>query len=317
MKTFDSKNKTDSFWIVPETKIGPISIPRLYLGDHGFLQQYGSQLSIDEISQRMQYALKSGSLGLAAGDERCLRAARLSLKSNESNNALLYHTDLRLISENRAVEFPRAMRHLFDHVSEASPEKATSDPVVGKFLSQYAQCQKYDANLLCQLDLDRKALIHDAGLIAKYQPSIVTVGGDYLDFAIAVGRPDLIQHGVEYYRKVCAPKGILLFVTLYLAVNMIRESMLSPDLYDGLMTPINPMGYGMLPSKEELLSHIKELNKPILAMHILASGNISPEQGLAYVFNECDVALAITGASQYKHITKLLKVGREILGDGE
>lgn len=312
----NNKNIRNSYWRIPEVEIGSFSFPRLYLGDHGFLQMYGSQFTIEEISKRMQFALGISSIGLAAGDERCLKTAYKCLQIAKRENSLLYHTDLHLTSGGQPVEFPRAMKHLFLRLTNTTPEKLKHDPVVGHFLSQYAKYTGYDENFIGKLDLDLEVSRYDENLIHQYRPRIVTVGGDYLDFAIAVGRIDLVNSGIEYYRNLCAKKGLLLFITLYLATDMIRDALISPDLFNGVMVPINLLGYGMLPSSDELLFQLRQLSKPILAMHVLASGKISPQGGLDYVFNDCGSTLAVVGASQYRHIEQLIRAGHETLGAG-
>jgi hypothetical protein len=307
----------NGYWRVPEMKIASVSVPRLFLGDHGFLQMYGSTLTTKEIVGRMQYAVRKSSIGLAAGDERCLHAARQSLQLTGRSNALLYHTDLRLKNGSQVVEFARAMKHLHGWLQERAPLKLQADPIVGRFLRQYAEYDGYDSRYLEKMDIDLSAWSNDTKLISQFRPRLVTFGGDILDFAIVTGRSDIVLQGVEMMRAACDQLGALLFVTLYVASEAIRGSFIPPHLYDGMMVPINSKGHGMLPSQEQLLIRLKQLSKPVLAMHVLASGALSPLEGLNYAYREGGATLTVVGASQHSHIESLISAGQQVLGNAE
>jgi hypothetical protein len=66
-----------------------------------------------------------------------------------------------------------------------------------------------------------------------------------------------------------------------------------------LMTPFNPLGYQMVPSKEATERSVRELCKKIkiVAINVLASGAVTLEQAIAYLTEHKENRYAVTSAS--------------------
>lgn len=75
---------------VPQISNCSISIPRVFIGDRGFLKRYGSQLSRDEKLGMYEYALSRGNFGACSGDEST--ASILSELKNTYDISTIYHT---------------------------------------------------------------------------------------------------------------------------------------------------------------------------------------------------------------------------------
>lgn len=298
-------------WQIPKAQIKNINVPRLFLGDHGFLRVYGSRLTDTEIIERMQYALSKGTLGLAAGDERCLRSAREAFLSLGRSPTILYHSDLRLRIGTNQIDLDRAMAGLYQWLLEKDSQKIQTDPIVGAFLVGYKDSKVYQSNELSDLQIDSNAWRQELKLIDEMDPTIITIGGDLLDFAVIAGRPDIVIDYLSPLREISISKKIPLFLTLYIGSYGLKPPVIPPDLYDGLMVPINAQGYGMFPSGPDLLSVLKCLNKPIIAMHVLGSGRIDPKAGLNYVYSKVNANIAVVGASKHRHIDYLIEAGQD------
>ena len=86
---------------------------------------------------------------------------------------------------------------------------------------------------------------------------------------------------------------------------------------DYIMTPMNPIGYQMAPSKRQAEKSILELsrNTKIIAINILASGAVTLEEAIAYLKDFRDSLYAVTSASTkpYRIKSNFLKL-KQILG---
>jgi hypothetical protein len=76
-------------------------------------------------------------------------------------------------------------------------------------------------------------------------------------------------------------------------------------LIDYLMTPLNPLGYQMTPSKEEAERSIYQLSGlgiKIIAINVLASGAIMPKQAITYLsrFNKSLFAIAVGTSKSWR-----------------
>ena len=310
-----SRLQAPDFWSVPVWNLGGHDLPRLFLGDHGFLSKYGSRMRISEIAERMHYALSLASLGLAAGDERCLKATRHATRISDQRPCVLYHTDLALRSGAKRIHFGRCMASLLQMVRDWAPKFTECDPIVGSFLRYFAAYQPYGRDEIGKLEMAESAWEKEMERIRCFHPAVVTVGGDYLDFVLAVERFDIAQSALMLYHQLGQQLSIPLVMTSYtgyFTMDRKQKNFLS-DLFDAIMVPINPMGFGMLPDSTNLLSWAHQFRKPIIAMHPIGSGQVNVGQGLAYSLEVAGAAAAIVGASTHEHIGEFVRAGRATL----
>jgi hypothetical protein len=271
--------------------------PRLVLGDHGFLQKYGSRLSTKEIQSRMRLGIDRG-VGLAAGDRRCLT---LATRVARPNGFVLYHTDGRFLASYRRCHFGRTMATLGNTMKLTHPQFLESDPIMGAFLTRYGDFRPY--TLAEPLQLDEDAFARDVDVVKRHTPRAVSVGGDYLDALLSLGRIDLVVDCFRQWSSVCEPMGASLIFTTYLAGVCDLESLRSvAEFVSGLMVPLNVAGLGMLPDRETVTDRLTQVGRPVIAMHALGSGALHPEKALPPLFEMPFVRGAVVGASSPEHI---------------
>jgi hypothetical protein len=210
------------------------------------------------------------------------------------------------------------MSSLLQAVRAWAPKVIDHDPIVGGFLRHFTAYQPYSRREVSELVMGERGWEKEADRIGRFCPAMVTVGGDYLDFVLAVGRVDLARSALGRYRQLSQELHIPLVMTSYTGCCTIGDELVTllAELYDAILVPINPQGLGMLPDPTALLSWAHRLGKPIMAMHALGSGRISVRDGLAYAFTEAGAAAAIVGASTHEHIDALVRSGQAILGGG-
>jgi hypothetical protein len=302
-------------WSVPTQPLGDSLIPRLCLGDHGFLKRYGSHLSLEEIRQRMSYASSLASLGLAAGDQRCLSAARSVLRA-EASQPLLYHTDLPISLPSARIDFARCKATLYGALSKKTNSFIRDGDPLARYLTKFAAFSPYATGDVERLTITERAITREITKLRRFRPGVVTIGGDWLDFAFSVGRADLAVGLFSRLRQECVSLRVpVVLVTYTGALTMAKDSVvLSPHLYDALMLAVNAKGFGMFPNPITLSRWARDIGKPVIAMHALGVGRIPPLSSLRYVFEEARVLAAVVGASTYGHIDELISAGRLVLG---
>lgn len=73
-----------------------------------------------------------------------------------------------------------------------------------------------------------------------------------------------------------------------------------------IMTPVNPQGYDMNPSREKVEKELKEYNGKIIAMNILGGGAFSVLDSSSYLKNFRNIDHCVIGASSKSHLKELI-----------
>lgn len=74
------------------------------------------------------------------------------------------------------------------------------------------------------------------------------------------------------------------------------------------MTPINPKGFDMNPSKEAVESVIRAYDGEIIAMNVLGGGAFSVQEACNYLKTFTNVKLCVVGASSREHLQDLVEI---------
>ena len=256
----------------------------------------------------MRYGLSRADIGISAGDEQVLRAA-----ARARAPWVLHHTDVAFTCDGHAAHFGRCMATVHHRLRAEHAGFLAEDPLMGAFLSGFASHRPYAANAALACDTARTAQI--AGLIRRYRPAITSIGGDYLDALLALGRPEAARAALAPVLEVCAWAESVPVLTTYLA-GIVSLDEVGSDL-PGLMVPLNAPGVAMPPSRAVVLNSLARLGKPILAMHTLAAGRSSPVAALEDAFSQDNVVAAVVGATSPDHIDALLDAAERVFGTNQ
>lgn len=282
------------------------AIPRLILGDNGFLRRYGSALSIDEIADRMRYAIDRAAMGVGAGDRRVLSAAR-----RLPAPWVMHHTDIAFLADGRRAHFGRCMATLHRRLLTECPDFLNSDPLMGAFVCDFASHRPYEASSVFGTNQAQMSRI--AEVVSEHRPAMTSIGGDFLDALLALGALDAARDALETLLRACYDVGSTPVLTTYLA-GIVEPDVLRALALDipALMVPFNSRGIGMAPDRLTVLHRLETLSKPVIAMHVLGAGRMSPHEALAGVLaNDC-IAAAVVGASSRAHIDILADAAAHI-----
>ncbi|MHA1721460.1 MAG: hypothetical protein ACTSXW_00095 [Candidatus Baldrarchaeia archaeon] len=83
--------------------------------------------------------------------------------------------------------------------------------------------------------------------------------------------------------------------------------------FDGFMTPINMLGIMMFPSRELSLRAIKNTNKPIIAIKVLAGGRLNPSEAIRFALSY--VKFLMVGVASIKELNALVRALFDALSD--
>lgn len=288
------------------------TFPKIILGDHGFLPQYGSRLSPSEILDRMKYALTSGIRALSAGERFVGDAAVKAFLQTGLTPLWVRHVDLCLTLDGNRLDLPRAFSSLRKVSLSELGEYLCDDAVMGPFFEAHRLAEPLGAEECRRIALDPVALEEIVRELIELSPTFVTIGGDILDFAMAVGRQDLAADFIDAIAAAVERRNCPIYLCTYLGfANPERFTFLfTHRAIDGFMLTVNSAGAGMIPEREEVLSHVRGLGKPVLGMHVLLFGSLSPEKAITDTLDMPEVERVVVGASQRTHITALAEIAR-------
>ena len=125
------------------------------------------------------------------------------------------------------------------------------------------------------------------------------------DLALALQMPDVFTEYIRYAKDKLKLKPGYVTLNFQLFKNSFEKwNMKSPII----MTPINPKGYDMNPSKEIVEIGIKKYNGEIIAMNIIGGGAFSVSEAHCYLKSFCNIKFCAVGASSEKHLRELKEV---------
>lgn len=75
-----------------------------------------------------------------------------------------------------------------------------------------------------------------------------------------------------------------------------------------VMTPVNPRGFDMNPSKESVESALKMYTNSIIAMNILGGGAFSIDASYKYLMSIDTIKSCVIGASSKEHLSELISI---------
>lgn len=239
----------------------------IYIGDRAFLHRYGSALKLHQIKGLYKFSLNNG-LGICCGD---LRTATLA--SSIKNSEFIYHSRFLLRSFHASNNYEISESYLQSKIN---------------FLY---------GNEDYIYSINHEQIYNDIHILENYTPSIVTIGGDWLDILISIKKWDLISSILSLFKSdICKVKLILTFKPTTELKEHIED-------FDGIILPLNILN--MDDSYTKTIRDLKE-NKLLFALHVLAGGILPLNESLDYLFNHVEVDGAIIGTGKKQHIEEIL-----------
>lgn len=300
---------------VVRTQIGESSLPRVILGDHGFLAKFGSTMTDAEVETRMVEALSFAALGIAAGEARCGYAAARACRTagRDTRSTVVHHDDVPLLLGGEPIRYRKCASTLLALLSSHGCD-ISQDLVLG-FLTQWATSEALTGADLCSLQTAPELPANSpAATVAAGAPAVVTIGGDWLDLLMLAELYDLAAQAFSLVAARARRAGAAVALTSYVG-GLCPPAATAPllTLSDAILIPFNRAGHGMVPDPNASLGWATSHGLPVLGMHLMAG-----ETDISHALSACaaaDIKVAIVGASQKRHIRLLADAAAELPGN--
>jgi len=288
------------------------NIPRVFIGDRGFLKRYGSQFTEAEISSIYEYAISRSNFGACAGDETTAEVLSQLKKSYEFYT--MYHTRFLLslgkLRKITPLKLAATLRYYYGEVLNSVFEK--NDSIISAFLNQGAKESPLSRRDICQITEDCQMMERDLQCIYKLRPTLITIGGDWFDLAIACGLDDLVHRIIKIIHQATLKNNTIILLFSYMYPLMDRyQSFIDLEYVHGLFCPMNISGNGMPPDKETALQVISKIDKLKVGMHLLGGGTIPVLPALDFAINHQRLDSVVVGVSSQINIDSLVAASKQ------
>ncbi len=135
--------------------------------------------------------------------------------------------------------------------------------------------------------------------------------GSETDFLTMTHRFDLIGELLDRAKEHGFQKVLLGIHHAGVTIPLLSDNL---DRFDGYVTPLNPLGVMMFPTKLLAERAVRNNEKKVFAIKPLAGGRVSPKDAFPYVFS-FDVEGCMVGVASVKELKKDIKVAIEALGE--
>lgn len=124
--------------------------------------------------------------------------------------------------------------------------------------------------------------------------------GSEADFLVLTRRLDLLGECIDTLRE----SGLEVFIGSHHAGSVIPVLEESGLDFKGYITPLNPIGVLMLPSKESVENAIARTRRPIIAIKPLAGGRVRPIDAFHYVFRVVKARSVMVGVASLEELAE-------------
>ena len=125
------------------------------------------------------------------------------------------------------------------------------------------------------------------------------------DLSLSLQTADVFTKYISYIENELKLKPGFITLNFQLFKNSFEKWGIKPPL---VMTPINPVGYDMNPSKQVVEAAVKKYKGEVIAMNILGGGAFSVNEAYSYLKSFGNIKSCVVGTSSEKHLRELREV---------
>lgn len=127
----------------------------------------------------------------------------------------------------------------------------------------------------------------------------------FTDLLLALGMTDAFTEFERYVKDDLDLDPGFITLNFPLLKNNFEKWNINPSF---VMTPVNPHGYDMNPSREVVEKNISDYNGKIIAMNLLGGGAFSVEESNSYIQKFDNINHCVIGASSKEHLSELSEI---------
>lgn len=124
------------------------------------------------------------------------------------------------------------------------------------------------------------------------------------DLLLSLGVSSAFSEYVDYVKNDLGVQPGFTTLNFPLLQNSFKDWGITPDL---IMTPINPKGFDMNPSRDCVEQTIKDFSGKIIAMNVLGGGAFPVKDAHIYLDNFKNIQYCVVGASSREHLKELIE----------
>ena len=170
----------------------------------------------------------------------------------------------------------------------------TTNSVISKALSGSKAYLKKDILSLMKLLIDLEMEnFENANFQSIFLQNVIT------DLILGLNMDSVLVDFVEYIKSNYNAEPGFITMNAPKLIKLLTRSGIKTPL---ICTSLNSIGYLMSPDKKTYEKDLKKYDFKLMAMSIFASGAISPETSIKYLFDNYNIHSVVFGASSKKHI---------------
>jgi len=151
------------------------------------------------------------------------------------------------------------------------------------------------------LPLALSGLALEVSQFKDYEIESVLLHNVATDLLLSLGLQDCLEDYIHFSHDILGIRAGLVTLNFPLLASALRDKPSSPSI---IVTPINPAGFDMNPSKDAVERALQEYRGEIMAMNVLGGGAFSVSASASYLRSLPRVQSVLIGASTKEHLVE-------------
>jgi len=168
------------------------------------------------------------------------------------------------------------------------------------FSKALVDIKPYEPKDFQELSLDLELLESRASHFEPDECLFVELGSE-IDFLVLTRRLDLVGECIDALRSLGFTRILLGSHHAGSVIPILEESDL---FFEGYVTPLNPIGALMLPSKGSVESAVRGTSRWVVAIKPLAGGRVAPIDAFRYIFRSLGVKSVMVGVASLEELAE-------------
>lgn len=162
-------------------------------------------------------------------------------------------------------------------------QRVLNDPILNfreDWKSRLSASKSYEGGDFRRLIIDWNKIDEDLEFFTELPVGYIEFGSE-IDFLVMAGRFDLLGELIERAKGHGFKRVLLGTHHAGMTIPILNDKL---EGFHGYVTPLNPLGVIMLPTKPATEKAVKSTEKAVYAIKPLAGGRLSPKRAFTYVF---------------------------------
>ena len=194
-------------------------------------------------------------------------------------------------------------------------QRMINDPILNfreGWKAQFRRSKPYAEKDFWKLTVDRALIADSLEYLADLPISSVELGSE-TDFLAIASRLDLLGELIDMVRNRGFKRVLLGVHHAGVTIPMLNDHL---DGFHGYVTPLNPLGVMMFPSRVSAERAVRGTEKAVYAIKPLAGGRVDPKTAFTYAFS-FDVESCMLGVSSISELKEDARAAVEVLEGNE